>query len=74
MYMTFLFVDIEHGSKRTLTFQSVIDMLQVTPWSIRENNSAKSPQELWDNVNFMRYDILSNNKKTVFSVFTAPIQ
>lgn len=63
MYMTFLFVDIEHGSKRTLTFQCVIDMLQVTPWSIRENNSAKSPQELWDNVNFMRYDIFQIIRK-----------
>lgn len=52
MYMTFLFVDIEHGSERT--FQCMIDMLQVTSWSIRENNSAKSPQELWNNVNFMR--------------------
>lgn len=37
-----------------LDFQHVIDMLQGTPWPIRENNSAKSPQELWDNVNFMR--------------------
>lgn len=70
--MTFLFVDIEHGSERT--FQCMIDMLQVTSWSIRENNSAKSPQELWNNVNFMRQDILLNHKKIALSVFMAPIQ
>lgn len=41
MYMTFLFVDIEQWKQKDSTFRRVIDMLQVTPWSIRENNSAK---------------------------------
>lgn len=74
MYMTFLFVDTEHGRKRTSTFRCVADMLQVTPWSVRENNSAKSPQELWDNVSSMRRDSLLNDKKIAFSVFAAPVQ